>query len=181
MSRQHYITYITTLQLSHPAPVQRSSPEDAKPPRSCTEINANNGSSYYLYRFRTLLCSQIDMQALARCYTWSTVCFWAHGFKCCAGPWMLQPCCWLDQQQHSTDCKTSPEFLSMHFANMMFSSCVTFITVQSLYKVSAYTWYTDVENILLCSVVGPMGTDLISSHHNTASVILQHNLQLSWS
>lgn len=37
------------------------------------------------------------------------------------------------------------------------------------------------ENIVLfhSSVVGPMGTDLISLHHNKASVILQHNLQLS--
>lgn len=31
------------------------------------------------------------------------------------------------------------------------------------------------------SVVGPMGTDLISLHKNKASVILQHNLQPGWS
>lgn len=151
------------------------------PGAALKSVEMNNASSIHSSRFRTLFCSQTDMQALAQSYTWSTVCFWAHGFKCCAGLWILQPCCWQSQQQHSTDCKTSPEFLSMHFADTMFSSCITFITVQSLYKVSAYTWYRDTENILSCSVVGPMGTDLISPHHNKASVILQHNLQLSWS
>ena len=61
----------------------------------------------------------------------------------------------------------------MHFADTMSSSCVTLITVQSLYRVSVYSWYRDMENIVFShsSVVGPMGTDLISLHHNKASVI----------
>jgi len=71
----------------------------------------------------------------------------------------------------------------MHFADMMFSSCVALVTVQSLYRFSAYSWYRDMENIVLfhSSVAGPMGTDLISLHDNKAPVILQHNIQLSWS